>query len=341
MKQINLLIQPTHACNLKCKYCYDKNNSKDSDGRLIRIEDLKKIMDLISQNSEKVACVWLGGEPTIFGVENFKEIFNYQLKLQSENNCLFRNSMESNGLFFDVSQYKELKKYDISIGISFDGKRNELSRNIKADKMISLIKKFKEEQITTSCVYVLNKHNYNSLIDDYYLFKSIGVNIKINPCICDDNFTNDLSIPVDDYIEKMFELFKTYYEDENRTIHIDPFDEYILMITQNKASSCHFGSCLYKYICIDSYGDIYPCGRFHKKITNIKEVNSLNDIFNAKAYNELLELKKKKIEECSDCELFYYCGSGCLYTNRKNNSSCLEFKKLFSLIKEYLEGKNV
>lgn len=336
MKKINLIIQPTHNCNLHCKYCYDKKNSNNTDKKIISLDYLEKMFKICSKEYELIHCIWLGGEPTIFGIENFIRAINLQKKINEFSGAIFSNSMETNALYFKKNDMKILKDNNFSIGMSFDGINNILSRNVPAETMIKIIDDYKKSLISTSCIYVLNKYNFNNIIEDYYFFNEHEVNMKINSCFYDRFSNEDLSISSDEYVTSMFSLFKLYYTDKTKKIHINPFDEYIEMIKHNKAKSCHFGSCLCKNLCIDSYGNIFPCGRYNKKICNITDVSSVSMIYNNKNYLQIIEDKRNKIEKCKQCDLFYYCGSGCTYNCEKGNKYCLEFKKLFIKIKDYI-----
>lgn len=335
-RKISLIIQPTHMCNLKCIYCYDKENHPIREFKKIEIEKIEKIFLILKENYNIITCIWLGGEPILYGIDNYKKVLEIQTQISQKYGIIFNNSMETNGLLLDDTNLSFFKDNGFNVSISYDGSQNIMSRHVESKKIQDIILNVKKKYGYAGSLYVLNKINAPYLIDDYEFYKENEISLKISNCFGEKE-NDKLYLTSREYANIMFELFVKY---ENYAEHISPFNEYLKMIYNDKATSCNFGSCLGKFLCIDVYGNLYPCGRFGYIIDNIKNINSIKDIFFSENYVKLIKLKQEKIVKCKKCELFYYCGSGCLHRSLINNNHCEEFKLLFNKIKMYVTNKN-
>ena len=95
---MTIIIKPTYSCNLRCKYCYLSNETKQQ-SRLFNLEFAKRIIDQIKQVLQqtprrKLTIIWHGGEPMLWGIENYRAIFAYMQ--QELGDYEVQNSMQTN-----------------------------------------------------------------------------------------------------------------------------------------------------------------------------------------------------------------------------------------------------
>lgn len=93
---LNLLIKPTNICNLKCKYCFNGNNTDEAQ-KFLRIEDLEKFLSISFQSSKIIQIVWHGGEPTLVGIDYFKKAFSIISKLLEVYDNKVTQCIQTNG----------------------------------------------------------------------------------------------------------------------------------------------------------------------------------------------------------------------------------------------------
>lgn len=77
---------------------------------------------------------------------------------------------------------------------------------------------------------------------------------------------------------------------------------------------CLGGICLYRYLAIDSYGDLYPCGRLisdNFRLANVNELNDIREVLICPRYSELSQASSIRIDKCKACKWFSRCHSGC------------------------------
>ena len=140
---LNVTINTTEDCNMRCKYCYEINKCSKS----ISFDKCKKFIDLILsdedyldyQDKEKTKDIWkkgliidfIGGD-ALMNVDILDKTLTYLVfKLNTTNTKRakrwrnsWRCSISSNGTLFNepkVRAFLEKWRYNISIGVSIDG----------------------------------------------------------------------------------------------------------------------------------------------------------------------------------------------------------------------------
>ena len=63
MKQINILVKPTHQCNMRCKYCFHEKYGYSDE--LLDVNKFKKFIKLLCGEYDFINVVWHGGEPLL------------------------------------------------------------------------------------------------------------------------------------------------------------------------------------------------------------------------------------------------------------------------------------
>ena len=81
---MTIIFKPTYSCNFRCKYCYLSNETKQQ-SQLLDVDFAKQIimqLKLMLQESprQKITIIWHGGEPMLWGIDNYREIWVYMQK---------------------------------------------------------------------------------------------------------------------------------------------------------------------------------------------------------------------------------------------------------------------
>ena len=123
----------TDACNLNCKYCYEKNMHYN---REISFENMKKIIDTEIKNKSKESIItFFGGEP-LLKKDLIYDIVEYIKSKKSKTKFLY--NMTTNGVLIDDEFVNFFENNDfISLSISIDGaadsqNENRITKNGKA-----------------------------------------------------------------------------------------------------------------------------------------------------------------------------------------------------------------
>lgn len=347
----NILIKPTEGCNLRCVYCFNKNNGYKHE--LMTMETLKHIYSIMFPFFKSISIVWHGGEPTFAGVEFYKAALELQEKFARKYNVKMRNTMQTNATLLNDEFIDLIENYHISLGISYDGIVNDTTRN-STHKVLSAISKLKERNIRPGIITVVSKQNIDKLIPTYEHFKELCTGVQFNHYIEMDKESPclDLSLSADNYVNKMYELFLYWFNDTTCNIDLNPFRVYLEQYLFDISSVCIHASCMRSWMCVDHDGNLSACDKVFPKeyqYGNIEDYSDIREVYYSNGYRNLLNESVKRREKCiASCDYYKYCEGGCNHSalvegDLENNGgfSCITFKSLFGKIVSYLKSINL
>ncbi len=322
-KSLTVIIEPTHECNLSCKYCYvDKNAEKGRMNNKTLKNSIQKIA-IFHGKGIKSLFEWHGGEPLLVGLDFFKEVINVQKEMGVEYE--FENSIQTNGTLITEEIADFFKENNFFVGLSLDGPRalNNKTRRYKNGRgtfgdILRSIGILRERGMEVGTIVTLNKQNIKDVKLIYQFLKEYKINAKFNPIVKSsraiENY-EELAISPEEFEEARLELFDMWFNDK-QSPHLYCFESTLKnILSKNHFHECTFSdSCQKDFISIGPQGDAYPCGEFdgNKKFRygNINE-GSLEAIFSHPMRKKLLK-RAESIEECKDCDYQKLCGGGCM-----------------------------
>lgn len=344
LNQINTLIKPTHSCNLRCSYCFHEKYGYTNE--ILEMQKLKKYIELLSDKYHYINLVWHGGEPLMVPLSYYEEIYDFCKKQDA--NFIF--SIQTNGVLLDQQKIDFFKKNNTSIGLSFDGLKNGITRG-QTNKVLDNIKLLQLNGCYPGAILVVNSSNVHNLIEEYKYFNSLNLGMKINQMFNDGaaKINNSFELNPDDYINNFIELFKYWANDKTCSINLSTCEELIHLILNEHSGVCTFNSCLGNWLCLDSDGIIYPCDRLcteEYKLGNVIEMISIEEAFQNINFFKLLKSSVERRKTCiSECEYYKNCYAGCnanaiLNKNNGNNVSCHIQKEILKEVKSYILKNN-
>ncbi len=121
-----IFVKPTGSiCNLNCQYCYylDKEHLYP-EGETFRMSD-DVLESYIAQHieaspGEVINFSWHGGEPTILGLNYFRNIVELQRKHKPPNKRIV-NGIQTNGTLLDEEWCRFFAEQGFYVGLSLDG----------------------------------------------------------------------------------------------------------------------------------------------------------------------------------------------------------------------------
>ncbi len=131
-KIVNTPSQPFHImakpggsrCNLDCEYCYFLSKERMYPGSKFRMDE--KLLEIYikqyieSQHYPEITFSWQGGEPTLMGLDFFKQAIHFQQKYARPGTRIL-NTLQTNGTLLNEEWCRLFKKYGFLIGLSIDG----------------------------------------------------------------------------------------------------------------------------------------------------------------------------------------------------------------------------
>ncbi|SUX05178.1 Anaerobic sulfatase-maturating enzyme [Campylobacter devanensis] len=343
-KKIAITIKTTNACNMRCKHCYHALVGYDN--IFLDIEKAKQIIDLaIADGYTIIDVLYMGGEPTLWGLNNFISFLKYQDLLKQTKSIIFKNTLQTNGLLLDNNWFLMLKENNFNLGISFDGNHNDVLRE-KSEVVFSNINNLKKNQLNFRLLCVETSKTIDNLIDTYRWFNSCGLDFKILPLFISGEASKHLELELDPdkYVDNFMKAYKFWIYDLNCNIDVSTFRE-VLSLREQTICNHRGATCVNNRISISPTGDIYPCGRPYTDDFNLGHINSfasISEIFNSVKYKRLVEIYNQRLKKCSGCEVFSSCLGGCIsdailegYYSEPNNPYCIRTKKMILALYDF------
>ena len=181
----NIMAKPFGAvCNLDCSYCYylEKEKMYDGSGHFRMNEHvLEKFIDeyIASQNVPVIQFVWHGGEPTMLGMDYFKNALELQTKYSRGRSI--ENILQTNGTLLNDDWCRFFCDNHFLIGISIDGpehihdryRKNKAGQPSFAQAMKGL-ELLVKHQVQFNTLSVVNDYNAQYPLEIYRFLKSTG-----------------------------------------------------------------------------------------------------------------------------------------------------------------------
>lgn len=344
MRRIEVIIEVTYNCNLRCKYCYNSETGYKKE--VLSLERFRHLLELLSQKYHEIKIVWHGGEPLCCGIEYFKQAMELELEFTNLKSIKISNSIQTNGTLINEEWIKVFKKYGISnVGISFDGIEHNKYRQC-AEETLKAMELLKKHNIKHGCMSVVSSDSYD-LIANYNFFKERGLNMEFSYLSNEGEAADMPSLTAADFTKKAIELFDLWLYDLNG-INIRLFTTYISMALGSGFRICTNSSCHGKYISIAPNGDLSNCGRImmeRYKFGNIDDMKTIDDIYNSKVFLEMLKGAIARRNYCKDhCDYYNYCSGGCSEQailagdiTKPSKDNCYNFIHIFKHIKQTIE----
>ncbi|MGF1776996.1 anaerobic sulfatase maturase [Vibrio nomapromontoriensis] len=128
VKRMNIMTKPIgSACNIDCTYCYylskeellghEKGCSSQMSPDMLE-HYIKSYIE--QQNYPEIVFHWQGGEPTLLGVNFFRDVVRLQKKYRPKG-VKIENNLQTNGTLLNDEWGKFLSKNKFMVGISLDG----------------------------------------------------------------------------------------------------------------------------------------------------------------------------------------------------------------------------
>ncbi len=305
----------TNSCNLKCKYCYEKNKlNKVIDFNIIE----RLLKKRINSKDTNTTIAFFGGEP-LLEKQILYDTVNLCKDLEKESKHRFFYSLTTNGTLIDDEFIKFCKENNISVGISIDG--DEYSHNLNRsdfelkgsfERVLENTKKCINANLNCMALPVICFNNVKYLANNIkYLidigFKNITCNFNYSD-IWDDNSLNVLK-------QQYREISNIYYNEFKRKnyIRIYPLDTKMYFHIHEKKCS---NSCNANRIAVNTDGTFYPCIQFvgDKRF----EIGNYIDGIDSQKRKEIISKRLTSKVVCDECALkdrcIYKCGCARIIT---------------------------
>lgn len=327
MPAASILIKPaSSACNIACKYCFYQ---KLTDGRQVKnygkmtLETAEQLVkNAIDYADDFVCFAFQGGEPTLAGLDFYREVIKFQQKYNTKN-LEIQNTIQTNGTLIDEEWAKFLGEHHFLVGLSLDGGKsvNDYCRvdakgeSIFAREMetIELLERYR---VDYNIVSVVTAKSVEKLPFIYQFFKKKGFRyLQFIPCMDEKRGEkSEFSLTPEAYGAFLCELFDLWYEDfvSGYQIDIRMFSNLAQMAAGYQPEECGMCGHCTTYFVVEADGSVYPCDFYavdEWKLGTVKE--NFKDLYEGELSQKFMKDSNQLSEKCLSCRHFALCRGGC------------------------------
>jgi len=327
-------ILPTDTCNLDCVYCVSRKGHNRMDMRTLynTIDFVAAVHDHTKQCGH---IEWHAAEPMTMPLSFFEDAERRFKAI----GCDVERVMCSNLALLTDEWVDFIQKYKYGVSTSLDGDvyLHDANRGQGSfEKAIRAISKLEKNGIYAGHIAVLSPLSCKHADEIYPFFKYAKRSFKLN-IATPNTFQKET-------LAAMILIFEEWFADKN-SIRIDPFDEMVNFFLKKEYARKCYCFCNESVICIDSFGDVYPCESFViNRNTGDYVLGNVNtdqweDIWFGEKRAKFLKFQNNIKDECKECPYVQYCGGGCSAdsvmignTETKMGSTCEIIKPLMDHI---------
>lgn len=345
VQNFQLMAKPSGSvCNVDCTYCFylekehlypERKNRWKMDAATLENYVRKH---LAAQNHDVVDFIWQGGEPTLLGIDFFREA----LRLQEQYRGLkqVNNYFQTNGTQIDDEWARFLKAHNFLVGISIDGDRisNDAYRRSRSGKSIfdavmRGIEALKRHNVEFNTLTVVNDENVKRPLDVYHFLKRIGSRYMqfiplveraaaqpdangltlIQPDFSGQCDVTEWSVPPKAWGRFMNTLFDYWVTHDVGEVFVMNFEQTLTKMC-GQMSACVINETCGTNLIVEANGDVYSCDHFVYPENKLGNVNSddLLDLVNSPQNREFGQRKRTHIsKDCLNCAVRPLCNGGC------------------------------
>lgn len=331
-------------CNLDCTYCFylEKESLYPKAGDwAMPPEVLEQYIRqyIAAQPLEEVHFAWQGGEPTLLGVDFFRNVVALQQKYAAGKTI--HNALQTNATLIDDAWGQFLAENAFLVGVSIDGPR-ELHDYYRVDKgnaptfdrVMRGLNKLKQHKVEFNTLTVVNRQNSQHPLEVYRFLKEIGSGfmqfipiverraaepgpdglVLIQPAFERPAEVTEWSVEPLAYGTFLTTIFDEWVKKDVGRTFVQLFDVALESWLGMEASLCVFRKTCGSALAMEHTGDLYSCDHFvypENKLGNLMEVN-LEQLANSPQQRDFgLDKQRLLPRMCRQCEVRFACNGEC------------------------------
>lgn len=368
----HMMAKPTSFhCNLKCDYCFylekdgvvNKTRSEPSEnmsnGMLKRY-----VRDYIrSHQGQEVDFSWQGGEPTLAGLDFYRNAVIYQQ--QYAEGKTITNSFQTNAVAINRQWAEFFSQHDFLLGVSIDGiaevhDKYRISVNGKPtfERVKRALELLKEYKVEFNTLTVINDQNWQRGKETYLALKDLGsTHMQFIPIVevnanCQEPTSGHyspqknaelahFSVPSHGYGKFMMSVFNEWLKEDVGHIFIRMFDSILGSWMGYPASTCVQSKECGQAMVIEANGDVYSCDHYVYPVNKLGSIEqtTLAQMATSKQQKRFGTAKSLKLtSQCETCDVHRLCHGGCPKhrlvsldgEKHKHNYLCESYQQIFT-----------
>lgn len=343
-------------CNLNCSYCYYLSK-KDLFGSHEEWQMSESLLERFirhyigSQSEGFVNFSWQGGEPTLLGLDFFRNVVRLE-KMYCPPIKQISNDLQTNGTLLDEEWCKFLRENRFLVGLSIDGPE-ELHNEYRLDKqgrgtfekVFSAGKLMQEHGVEFNTLSVVNRNNSKKPLEVYkFLRDELGSKyMQFIPIVEPKEFASvapqhwgkekmsmsgdektrpgnngsivtDWSVEAEDYGDFLCAIFDEWVRNDVGEVFVPLFDCALGLWMGMPSSACYFADTCGKALAFEHDGSVYSCDHYvypEYRLGNIKETPLAQMLYSERQVKFGLDKTDSLPKYCKECEVKFACNGEC------------------------------
>jgi uncharacterized protein len=351
-------------CNLDCEYCFYLDKAAMFKGSNFRMSEelleihIKDYIESQPAGCQEVGFAWQGGEPTLLGLDFFKDIVALQARYRRPG-MQVTNALQTNGTKLDSSWCEFLRENQFLVGISIDGPQlfHDRYRKTKGGKgsfrqvrqgLDNLLK----HQVEFNILTVIQRHNGSHPSEIYNALKEFGTkHIQFIPIVerTGDANVSSRSVLPDQYGDFMIAVFDEWLSHDIGRIHIQQFESALSTTMGYGATVCVHAKQCGRALALEHNGNLYACDHYVSDDYSIGNIESqpYAELVDGDVQTAFGQAKEKELtDRCKRCDVRHLCNGGCpahQFVPIRNeafehNYLCNGYKAFFRHIQPYMNA---
>jgi uncharacterized protein len=349
----HLLVKPTGAvCNLDCQYCFFLSKEVLYPNSQFRMTDdllkiyIRQILD--AQPTPEVSLNWQGGEPTLMGLDFFKQSVEYVEKYKKTGQKLLY-TIQTNGTKIDNEWASFFKQNNFLVGLSLDGPKelHDIYRVNKGgqgsfDQVMRGWEILKKHTVDVNILCTVNAANGDHPLEVYHFFRDElnGQYMQFIPIVerataetlalanqgwsehpgsdrplytQNGDLVTERSVKPDQFGRFLISIFNEWIKGDVGKVFVQSFDV-ALANWLGQPSLCIFQRTCGESLVLEHNGDLYACDHFVEPaflLGNIKKTHMI-DLVSSNQQHKFGQDKYDSLPQyCRECEVLFACYVEC------------------------------
>lgn len=331
----HIMTKPRGAiCNLDCKYCYFLSKERLYPGSDFRMPEtlLEEYTRqyIAAQRVPEVTFAWQGGEPTLMGLDFYKQAVGYQQKHKQPGMRIF-NALQTNAVTLDDDWCAFFAAHDFLIGVSLDGPpalhdayRVDKGGAPTFERVLKGIRLLQKHKVEFNILTTVHAANMNHPLEIYrFVRDEIGAQfMQFIPIVERDNATGfqegetvtARSVSAAQYGQFLIAIFDEWVRRDVGRIFVQIFDVALAAWTGNNPGLCIFEETCGRALAMEHNGDVYSCDHFVEPAHLLGNIGviPLAEIVTLPQQQRFGQAKRDSLPQyCLDCDVRFVCNGGC------------------------------
>jgi len=283
---------------------------------MMRRDTAETLIGKALQEAGRVLFGFQGGEPTLWGLENFR-FFTETVDRLNTDGVEVTYSLQTNGTLLNDDWAAFFRERGFLIGLSLDGYRqlHELNRAGSYSGAMRAAALLKKHGVEFNILSVVTAASVNGVEKLYSFYKTQGFPfLQFIPCI-DDFGSLENKLTSQQYGRFLKTLFDFWYRDlmAGQGFSVRYFDNIVDMLMGYPPEQCSMNGLCSIQCVVESDGGVYPCDFYvldQWKLGNI-HADSFKTMISSDTAKRFIAQSLPVPDACTACRWHKLCHCGC------------------------------